>query len=150
IMAITLTDTCTSDSSQVPDLLKQMPDILEGFYGDGAYDRKQVYEAIKAHQDWPVAIIIPPIETLQVPDDPSIELTQRQKHHLYLKNHGRDKWRNKYKYGRRDKVEGSFARFKASFGEDLLSRDNCAQITEIKLKCHYLNKVNNLYADGFM
>lgn len=149
IMASTLTDACTSDSSQVSPLLNQIPDMLEGFYGDGAYDRHQVYDAIKSHQDWPVDIIIPPVKTLKIPDDPSIELNQRQRHRLYLENHGLDKWRSKHKYGRRDKVEGTFAKFKATFGESLLSWDNCAQITEIRLKCRYLNKMNDLYTKGF-
>ena len=66
-----------SDSSQVKPLLNELSDQIEKFYGDGAYDRHQTYNAISEHQSSPVDIIIPPLESSQVPEDPKIELTQR-------------------------------------------------------------------------
>ena len=38
VLSNTLTDACTSDSSQVKPLLDELPDQIEKFYGDGAYD----------------------------------------------------------------------------------------------------------------
>ena len=149
VLANTLTDPCTSDSSQVEPLLKQLPDQLEKFYGDTAYDRDQVYDAIKAHQSMPVDIVIPPIATSSIPDEQN-NLTQRQKHILYINDKGRHRWDAKNKYGQRQKTEGVFARLKSTFGERLLSRDSCAQKTEISLKFKFLNKMNELYTDGYV
>ena len=56
---------------------------------------------------------------------------------------------NKHNYGQRQKAEGVFAKFKALFDEKLLSRDSCAQQTELNLKCKWLNQMNKLYTAGF-
>jgi hypothetical protein len=84
-----------------------------------------------------------------VPEDPKIELTQRDKHVEYIQNKGRLRWNSKHNYGQRQKGEGVFARFKALFNEKLFSRDSCAQKTELDLKCKWLNQVNKLYTAGF-
>src|SRR5580698_3098898 len=55
VVANTLSAHDESDSGQVESLLAQCPDLLEGFYADGAYDRNKTYNAIHQHQpDWPV------------------------------------------------------------------------------------------------
>jgi hypothetical protein len=149
VLSNTLTDGCTSDSSQVKPLLNELSDQIEKFYGDGAYDRHQTYNAISEHQSSPVDIIIPPLESSQVPEDPKIELTQRDRHVEYIQNKGRLGWNSKHNYGQRQKREGVFARFKAIFDEKLFSRDNCAQKTELDLKCKWLNQMNKLYTAGF-
>lgn len=149
VLSNTLTDSCTSDSSQVKPLLDELPDKIEKFYGDGAYDRHQTYDAIAEHQSSVVDTIIPPLESSKTPEDPEIELTQREKHVEYIQNKGRLRWNNKHNYGQRQKAEGVFAKFKALFDEKLLSRDSCAQQTELNLKCKWLNQMNKLYTSGF-
>lgn len=149
VLSNTLTDGCTSDSSQVKPLLDELPDQIEKFYGDGAYDRHQTYDAIAEHQSSVVDIIIPPLESSKTPEDPEVELTQRDKHVEYIQNKGRLRWNNKHNYGQRQKAEGVFAKFKALFDEKLLSRDSCAQQTELNLKCKWLNQMNRLYTAGF-
>lgn len=46
IVASALTVSTIADPSTVPDLLDQVPDTIERFTGDGAYDAKPVYEAL--------------------------------------------------------------------------------------------------------
>ena len=120
VLSNTLTDCCTSDSSQVKPLLNELPDQIEKFYGDGAYDRHQTYDAIAGNQSSVVDIIIPPLESSQTPEDPKFDLTQRDKHVEYIQNKGRLRWNNKHNYGQRQKAEGVFAKFKALFDEKLL------------------------------
>lgn len=150
VLANTLATSDDSDSSQVAPLLEQLPDMIEGFYGDGAYDKDKTFDAIKAHQSFPVDIVVPPIETLGVPEDPNQPLSRRQQHRQYIDQYGRDRWRAKTKHGRREKVEGTFARFKNMFGEKLLSQDKSVQQTEINIKCKILNQFNKLYTSSFI
>lgn len=150
ILANTLATSHDSDSYQVAPLLAQLPDMIEGLYGDGAYDKDKTFDAIKAHQEFPVDIIVPPIETLGIPEDPTQPLSRRQQHRQYIDQYGKDRWRSKTKYGRREKVEGTFARLKTIFGEKLLSQDKSVQQTEIDIKCKILNQFNTLYTDGFI
>ena len=149
VLANTLATSDDADCSQVKPLLSQLPDMLGGFYGDGSYDKHEVYQAIKDHQEFPVNVVIPPIETLVVPDDPCIALSQRHQHKGYLDKFGKDRWRNKHHYGRREKSEGFFARFKSAFGEKLVSKNPTIRQTETDIKCKIVNMFNNMYTDGF-
>ena len=151
IVANTLSAHDESDSGQVEALLAQCPDLLEGFYADGAYDRNKTYDAIYQHQpDWPVQTIIPPIKTSKIPDKPWDQLSQRERHILDLHEQGRIKWHYKNHYGRRNKSEIIFAIFKAIFGEKLLSRDRSIQKIEADLKCKIMNNFTQIYQDGFV
>ena len=148
VLANTLATSDDSDSAQVAPLFEQIPDMIEGFYGDGAYDKEKTFDAIKAHQEFPVDVIVPLIETLGIPEDPNQPLSRRQQHRQYINRYGKNRWRSKTKYGRREKVEGTFARLKTIFGEKLLSQDKSVQQTEIDIKCKILNQFNKLYTDG--
>ena len=59
IRVICVTSDNVSDAAVIPDLLDQLPqdEKLESLTGDGAYDTKQVYEAVIEHGGTP---IIPP------------------------------------------------------------------------------------------
>ena len=149
VVATQVTGPCISDSSMTDPLLEQLPDLIEGFYADGGYDREGTYLALKKHQEFPMDIIIPPIKTSTLPEDMAEPLTQRDKHIDYIDRKGRIQWESKNRYGRRNKVEGYFARFKSVFGERLLSRDTCIQNTEVKIKTKLLNQFNTFYTEGF-
>lgn len=151
VVANTLSDHNESDSGQVEDLLAQCPDLLEGFYADGAYDRDKTYQAIFNHQPhWPVQTVIPPIKTSTIPDKPLEQLNQRARHLVMISEEGRTKWHYKNHYGRRNKSEIIFAIFKSIFGEKLLSRDRSIQKIEVDLKCKIMNQLNQFYQDGFL
>ncbi|MGL5232040.1 MAG: IS5 family transposase [Fusobacteriaceae bacterium] len=151
VVANTLSEGSESDSGQVEALLAQCPDLLEGLYADGAYDRDKTYQAIFNHQpDWPVQIVIPPIKTSTIPDKPWEQLNQRERHLLMIHEEGRTKWHFKNHYGRRNRSEIIFAIFKSIFGEKLLSRDSSIQKIEVDLKCKIMNNFNQFYQDGFV
>ncbi|WP_342226333.1 hypothetical protein [Rickettsia endosymbiont of Urophora cardui] len=50
-------------------------------------------------------------------------------------------WRVKNNYGRRERVENTFFRFKTSFGSKFLSRHDQNMTKEMSIKCHLLNKM---------
>lgn len=150
VIADSLTDGHVSDSSQVSVLREQCPDNLEGFYADGSYDRTETYSALNQFQpDWPVDTIIPPIDTSLFPEDPAIELDQRQKHLEFIYHHGRKDWEIAKGYGKRNLVESFFARYKTNFGEGLKARDNSAQNTEVAINCKLLNMYKQYYTAGY-
>jgi len=50
-------------------------------------------------------------------------------------------WRVKNNYGRREKVENTFFRFKNTFGSKFLSRNDKNMKNELSIKCQLLNKM---------
>ena len=66
---------------------------------------------------------------------------KRRKAVAYQCKKGYHAWRVKNKYGRREKVENTFFRFKTSFGSKLLSRDDKNMKNELTIKCQLLNKM---------
>jgi hypothetical protein len=59
----------------------------------------------------------------------------------YQQTKGYQAWRVKNNYGRREKAENIFFRFKTIFGSKFLSRDNINMKNELEIKCHLLNKM---------
>ena len=150
IVASSVTGPTESDSGQVKELLEQIPEPIDTVFADGAYDRDGTYEAIEQRpQDGEIEVVIPPIKTSLVPDESKLDLSQREQHILYLSKNIRDKWRSKFRYGQREKSEGAFARLKSRFGERLSSQNIELQKLEICLKIKLLNKMNELYTEGF-
>jgi hypothetical protein len=149
-IATSLTESHVADSSQVSVLREQCFDSLEGFYADGAYDRHETYAAINQNQpNWPVDTIVPPIDTSLFPEDPAIMLNQRQQHLEFIYHQGREAWEIKEGYGKRNRVEAFFARYKANFGEKLKSRDSSVQNAEIDINCKLLNIYKEYYTKGY-
>ncbi|HBN21807.1 MAG TPA: hypothetical protein DD412_01030 [Holosporales bacterium] len=67
--------------------------------------------------------------------------TERQKEVTYKQEKGYHPWRVKNNYGRRERVENTFYRFKTSFGRQFLSRDENNRENELTIECHLLNKM---------
>ena len=62
IRATLLTDKLTHDAEIIPNLLEQIEEPADRYVGDGAYDTKDVYDAVEKHnQD--AKIVIPPRES---------------------------------------------------------------------------------------
>ena len=56
---------------------------------------------------------------------------------------------NKKGYGKRNRVEAFFARYKANFGKKHKSRDSSVQNTEIAMNCKLLNIYKEYYTEGY-
>jgi len=59
----------------------------------------------------------------------------------YQQTKGYQAWRVKNNYGRREKVENIFFRFKNTFGSKFLSRNDKNMKNELSIKCQLLNKM---------
>ena len=113
--------------------------LLEGIQakevlGDSGYDGENIYQLLRGKGTLPT--IRPPNKLA-----PKKLKTERKRAISYQQENGYHAWRNKTKYGRREKVENTFYRFKTSFGSQFLSRDEENMKNELIIKCHLLNKM---------
>lgn len=102
IRAICVTSNNVSDAAVIPDLLDQLPqdEKLESLTGDGAYDTKQVYEAVVVHGATP---IIPPRKNARIRK--GSVFVQRNAAIAACKRVGRGIWKAWSDYHRRSLVE---------------------------------------------
>ena len=56
-MAQTLTESTGDDAAMLPELLSQVDAPVEDFTGDGAYDKRPVYEALTGRG---ATVVVPP------------------------------------------------------------------------------------------
>jgi hypothetical protein len=143
IEAETLTENSCDDASQADPLLNQVSTSINGFYGDGAYDKWKVYEILEQRGATP---IIPPQRNAKIsqhgnsrsrplPRDVAIREIRRR---------GRRRWKEKVGYHRRSLSETAMYRMKSCFGDHLKNRLIPNQRAEARLRSKILNKFTHL------
>ena len=135
ILANSTTDHTSDDRSQIETLLKNVK--TKEFLGDPGYDGEIIYNLLKSKGIKPT--IRPPNNTQ--PIEFTGTKTAREEAVDYQQTKGYQAWRVKNDYGRREKVENSFFRYKKSFGSEFLSRDDENIKQETTIKCKLLNKM---------
>jgi len=132
ILANSTTEHNKDDRSELPVLIKDIN--TKELLADPGYDGENIYQALRARGIKPT--IRPPNHELAAKPE-----TERQKAALYQQKRGYHTWRVKNDYGRRERVENTFFRFKNNFGSKFLSRDDKNMENEMTIKCHLLNKM---------
>ena len=125
ILAIVLTGNNLSDDAVVKEMLTQIEQTLRACAADGAYDKRKVYEALKAHSP-EVDILIPP----------------RTNAHIW--QHGRQQWKDNSGYHIRSLAETFMFRLKTIFGDNLSARLLETQTTQAIIRCAALNNMTHL------
>jgi transposase len=135
IIANSTTSHIEDDRPQVEVLLKCIKS--KEFLGDTGYDGEEIYQQLRQKAIKPT--IRPPNSSVAI----KLEhlKTERDRAVEYRQNRGYQAWRVKNKYGRRERVENTFFRFKTSFGNKFLSRDETNMSNEMIIKCQLLNKM---------
>lgn len=138
ILANSTTDHREDDRSQIENLLDKVN--AKEFLGDPGYDGEKVYQLLRGKGMKPT--IRPPnhLQNIKFND----EKTERENAVDYQQNRGYQAWRVKNKYGRREKVENTFYRFKTAFGSKFLSRDDENMSQEMTIKCQLLNRMSEI------
>lgn len=144
IVASKLTESGVGDSSQVPDLLGQVDDDLGRFTADGAYDTKSVYDAIAAHQDAPVEIVIPPRKGAALSRNTSRAARLRNDNVRDIKRLGRRRWKKESGYHQQGRAENTFFRYKRILDSRLRAIDAESQEREALIACNVLNRLAEL------
>ena len=131
----TTTEHTKDDRSQIEPLLHCIK--TKELLGDSGYDGEAIYQILKRKNIKP---------TIRPPNRPSAiktedKKTERDRVTEYQEKRGYHAWRVKNNYGRRERVENTFFRFKTSFGSQFLSRGDKNMENEMSIKCKLLNKM---------
>lgn len=148
IEAVVLTENSGHDADQADPLLQQVPDRVRTLYGDGAYDKWKVYDALATRNIKP---IIPPQHNAKIkrhgntrgaplPRDEAIRRIRRV---------GRSAWKEEVGYHQRSLAETGMFRLKTTFGGTLKNRTLTNQQTEVRLRAKALNQMTQLGLPDF-
>ena len=143
IEAETLTENHCDDASQVNPLLDQVRNSLNGFYGDGAYDKGKVYETLEQRG---MEAIIPPQRNAKIWQHGNARgrPLSRDMAIREIRRGGRRRWKESVGYHRRSLSETAMYRMKCCFGDHLKNRLLPNQQTEARLRSKILNKFTHL------
>lgn len=145
ILAVALTENSVSDDAVVKELLKQIEETLLSCTGDGAYDKRKVYEALSEHSP-DVHIVIPPRKNAHIwqHGNSKEERHKRDEHLRAIRQHGRKAWKAEAGYHIRSLAETTMFRLKTIFDDKLSARLLDTQMTQASIRCLALNKMTHL------
>jgi hypothetical protein len=145
IQAAALTENSISDEAMAETLLQQIAQPIAKFAADGSYDKRKVYDALKAYA--PAAkVLIPPRKNARIwqHGNTRAERLKRDENLRYLRQHGRKTWKEVSGYHVRSLAETAMFRMKTIFGGGLSARLLETQTTQALIRCAALNKMTHL------
>ena len=147
IVAQTLTTNSQDDAGQVEPLLDQIETPIAAVGGDGAYDRRKVFEALAASDRGPpMRPIIPPRKDAKIEQhgNRKAEPLPRDETIRTIRKRGRRTWKKTSGYHRRSIAETQIGRYKQILGDTLHARTLTNQQTETRVGCAILNRLLHL------
>lgn len=138
---VTTNDLC--DGQMLPELLDQIESEIDQVSGDGAYDQKQCYNAIRERK---ARAAIPPRRRAKIwqHGNCKAERHNRDENLRRVCKVGRKAWKQESNYHRRSLAETTMFRFKTIFGSSVRSRKFDNQAVELLIKCAALNRMFRL------
>jgi hypothetical protein len=143
IVAAVLTDRDGDDGAQLGPLLDQVGGPVASVTADGAFDRDGVYAEVAARHPG-AAVIVPPRSGAVPSEVAETTPTQRDRHIGIIAERGRLGWQKASGYNWRALVEADSARFKRVIGDELRSRTDGRQATEVAIAARALNRMLEL------
>lgn len=143
IIAMTLTENKKHDGSQVEPLLKQIPQPIKTFTGDGAYDQKKVFRQLQQANIQP---LIPPRRNAKIMQHGNSQADPHPRDAALrrIREIGRKAWKIECGYHQRSLAETGVYRIKNGFGGELKNRLLETQETEVEIRTKIINKYTNL------
>lgn len=144
IQAVVLSEASLDDGGAVAELLEQIEEPIEQLGGDGAYDKRKVYDLCVQRGIQRVAI--PPRKDARIWQygNSAAPPLARDENLRRIRQVGRRRWKQESGYHRRSLAETGMFRFKTIFGSRLQARKLAQQQTEAKVKCAALNRMTHL------
>jgi DDE family transposase len=138
IRAAMVTDPGVTDAETVPALLEQVDDPIASAAADGAYDRREVYDALEGRS---ARAVIPPRRDAKVKrhGNSSGPRLARDENLRRIRKIGRAAWKDESGYHERSLAETAMFRMKTIFGDGVASRGPAQQATEAGIRCRALN-----------
>lgn len=143
IVAALITTNNVADSQVLEDLLEQVEDEIEQVSGDGAYDKRNCYDAIRGRN---ATAAIPPRKNARIwqHGNSRSERLIRDENLRRIRKVGRSQWKEDVGYHRRSLVETQMFRLKTIFGEKVSARLFEGQATQLLVRCAALNTMTHL------
>lgn len=144
VRAVELTQNSISDDEAVGKLLNQEKSRIDGLIGDGAYDKRKVYDMC-IRREIP-RILIPPGKNAKIwqHGNCSAKPHPRDENLRGIRTTSRKRWKERVKYHIRSLVESTIFRFKSIFGDKLHARKLGQQKMEVGIKVAILNLMTRL------
>lgn len=149
VLAATLSTNNVGDGEVLPDLLDQVCEPIGQVSGDGGYDQRDCYEAVRQRQEeqaYPIGTSIPPRRGARIWQHGNTkgERLARDENVRRIREVGRKRWKEESGYHRRSLAETTMMRLKSRFGDKLQSRTLATQATEAFVRCKALNRMTRL------
>jgi IS5 family transposase len=143
IVAAVVTTTTYSESQVLPDLLAQVDEEVRQVSGDGGYDRRNGYEAIRERQ---AQAPIPPQHNAKIwpHGNTKAERLARDENRRRIRQIGRAAWQRESGYPRRSLAETTMFRLKGIFGDRVAARSFAGQAAQVLVRCATLNRLTQL------
>lgn len=148
IVAAVMTDNDMHDGEVFPDILKEIPDdLIADVGGDGGYDTRECYDAIRKRGALP---LIPPRKGARIwaHGNSRRERLPRDETVRRIRQVGRKRWKIESGYHRRSRIENTFFRFKTVFGDRLAARTRENQCAQLRVRSKLLNRFTLLGMPG--
>src|SRR4051812_20616309 len=138
IRAAMVTEPGVTDAETVPALLDQVEDPIERAAGDGAYDRRVVYDALDRRS---ARAVVPPRRDAKIQrhGNSSGPRLARDENLRRIRQIGRSSWKEESGYHERSLAETAMFRMKTIFGDGVASRSPARQATEAGVRCRAVN-----------
>jgi IS5 family transposase len=142
VAAVVTTNNC-HDSQLLPELLEQVDKPLAQVSGDGAYDRRGCYAAIRPRG---ARASIPPQHNAKIwqHGKSKAERLARDENLRRIRQIGRAAWKRESNYHRRSLAETTMFRLKTIFGDRVSARSFAGQATQVLVRCATLNRLTQL------
>jgi IS5 family transposase len=143
IVAAVVTTNNIADSQVVEDLLEQVADEIEQVSADGAYDKRNCYQAIGKRK---AKAAIPPRRNAKIwqHGNSKAERLIRDENLRRIRKVGRKQWKQEVGYHRRSLAETQMFRVKTIFGDRVSARQFAGQATQVLVRCAALNTMTHL------
>ena len=143
ILAAVVTTNDITDGEVLSDILDGVTAEIEQVSGDGAYDQRQCYRAVRRRR---AKAVIPPRKGAKIWQHGNAkgERHNRDENLRRIRKVGRKAWKRESHYHRRSLAETTMFRFKTIFGDKLSSRNFDNQAVELFIKCAALNRMIQL------
>lgn len=143
IVAAVVTTNNVADSQVLEDLLEQADSAIEQVSGDGSYDKRPCYEAIRKRK---AKAALPPRRDAKIwqHGNTKQERLMRDENLRRIRQVGRKQWKKEVGYHRRSLAETQMFRMKTIFGERVSARQFAGQATQVLVRCAALNRMTHL------
>jgi hypothetical protein len=143
VVAAVVTTNNVADSQVLADLLDQVDEEIKQVSGDGSYDKRDCYEAIRKRK---AKAAIPPRRDARIwqHGNTKQERLIRDENLRRIRQVGRKQWKREAGYHRRSLAETQMFRMKRIFGERVSAREFAGQATQVLVRCAALNQMTHL------